>query len=192
MTPLIITQPLRVLVIGAGKAGLIKLKSALRYQSDVSLMSIDTGLPQLNSAFEFNGPFINADFYQLSTDAIDEYDLIYLAIPWPEEVELQMFIKDWASNTLAKNKLLCVSCQPALGNVVNPCSRQVNGFTVTLSGAQMRPSISRDLCEFMAEKLSQKLNADDAISARPVTQYLVSKTNSKKTVASFKETHETS
>jgi len=30
MMPLILTTPLRVLVIGAGKAGLIKVRSALR------------------------------------------------------------------------------------------------------------------------------------------------------------------
>ncbi|WOT06781.1 NAD(P)-dependent oxidoreductase [Shewanella youngdeokensis] len=156
MMPLIVSKPLRVLVIGAGKAGQIKLKSALRYQTDVSLMTLAS--PALSMAFD--GPVINADFYQLPLAAMHDYDLIYLAIPWPKDVALQQFIAQWAQQVLGLNKLLCVSCQPHLGNVVNPCSRQTHGFTLTLSGAQMRPRISRGLCDFLARQLSAKL--DDA------------------------------
>jgi siroheme synthase (precorrin-2 oxidase/ferrochelatase) len=179
MMPLIISQPLRVLVIGAGKAGQIKLKSALRYQTDVSLMTL--GSPVLSMAFD--GPFIDADFYQLSSAAMDDYDLIYLAIPWPTARGQQQFIAQWAKQVLGQNKLLCVSCQPQLGNVVNPCSRQAHGFTLTLSGAQMRPRISRDLCDFLASQLSAKLVSSEADA-------LTEKTFPNLPLAPFKDTHE--
>lgn len=153
MMPLILTTPLRVLVIGAGKAGLIKVRSALRYQQDVTLISTDFSVPiQAESCRQ-----LRADFYEMTADDISGWDLIYLAIPWPDCQQKQAYIKRWAGKLIEDRKLLCVSCRPALGNVINPCSRRVGEHTLTLSDADMRPKQTIELTEQLAQHFALML-----------------------------------
>lgn len=153
MMPLILTTPLRVLVIGAGKAGLIKVRSALRYQQDVTLISIEfSEAIQAEPCRRLEG-----DFYDMTANDMTDWDLIYLAIPWPDCLQKQDLIKAWTEEVIARNKLLCVSCRPALGNVVNPCSRRAGEYTLTLSGADMRPKHTKSLTEQLAQHFALML-----------------------------------
>lgn len=168
MMPLILTKPLRVLIIGAGRAGMIKARSALRYQQDVTLLSTEFTLceqdnidkPSLANELDEKLSKIHADFYQLSIDELQAWDLFYLAIPWPNDAVKQLFISNWSQAMVTRNKLVCVCCQPNLGNVVNPCSRQVNDYLLTLSGADMRPQKSVKLTSQLALQLALMLKDD--------------------------------
>ncbi|WP_299794712.1 NAD(P)-dependent oxidoreductase [uncultured Shewanella sp.] len=153
MMPLILTKPLKVLVIGGGNAGLIKARSALRYQMDVTLISTDFSV----DANEVPCRRVRADFYRMSVGELSDWDLIYLAIPWPESREKQAYIERWAETIKESNKLLCVSCRPSLGNVVNPCSRRVADYTLTLSGGDMRPKNTKTLTEQLSQRFALML-----------------------------------
>ncbi|MCD9523008.1 hypothetical protein GLP14_09265 [Photobacterium carnosum] len=153
MMPLILIQPLRVAVIGAGKAGVIKARSALRYQQDVTLIATEFS----EAATALNCHLIYQDFYQMSPSQLNDWQLIYLAIPWPSQVQQQDFIRAWALTMMTQHKLLCVSCQPSLGNVVNPCSRQVEDYTLTVSGADMRPKTTKNLTNQLAQQFALML-----------------------------------
>lgn len=150
MMPLILTQAMRVLVIGAGNAGMIKAQSALRYQQDVSLISTEFSA----AAEALNCHQIHQDFYQMRLAQFTDWQLIYLAIPWPSQIQQQDFIRAWADAMMGQHKLLCVSCQPNLGNIVNPCSRQVKGYTLTVSGADKRPKTTKNLTNQLAQQFA--------------------------------------
>jgi len=164
MMPLILTTPLRVLVIGAGRAGLIKVRSALRYQQDITVISTDFSAEiQAEACHQ-----IPADFYEMTADDMSGWDLIYLAIPWPQCLDKQAFISSWADELKARKKLLCISCRPTLGNVVNPCSRRVGDHTLTLSGADMRPKNTKGLTEQLAQHFALMLK-DKVINEKIAT-----------------------
>lgn len=164
MMPLILTTPLKVLVIGAGRAGLIKVRSALRYQQDITVIS--TEFSEAIRAEPCRR--LEANFYEMTANDMTDWDLIYLAIPWPECLQKQDFIKAWAEESKARNKLLCVSCRPALGNVLNPCSRQVGEYTLTLSGADMRPKHTKGLTDQLAQHFALMLK-DKVINEKTST-----------------------
>ncbi|QIZ76312.1 NAD(P)-dependent oxidoreductase [Ferrimonas lipolytica] len=139
MMPITLTQPLRVLVVGGGRAASIKARTALRYNQQVTLLS-----PALtDDCIDLDCVHIEADLYQCDDATFVGYDLVYLALPWPQQLSLQLHLTELASRLIAKGALLCVSCQPRLGNFVNPCSRSVGDNVLALSGSGRNPRQTR-------------------------------------------------
>ncbi|WP_153914570.1 precorrin-2 dehydrogenase/sirohydrochlorin ferrochelatase family protein [Shewanella sp. TC10] len=150
MMPLTIIEPLQVLVIGAGRAGFLKARTAMGHQQKVTLLA-----PKFSpEASALGCQHIKADLYQCQLDDFSRYQLIYFAQPWPNSATEQAWLTSLIKQLKNSGKWVCVSCKPELGNVVNPCSRKVGNYLIAVSGSGNTPAITRDITEHLAAELS--------------------------------------
>ncbi|TKB50053.1 NAD(P)-dependent oxidoreductase [Ferrimonas aestuarii] len=148
---LTITRSLNVLVVGGGRAGYLKASSALKQKQLVTLLS-----ERFNSECSALPCWqVQGDLYQWQWPDFEPFDLIYLALPWPHDEDKQQHLKQLCNQLMAKERLLCVSCRPELGNVVNPCVRQVGEYQLALSGSGDTPAVTRELTNSLAAHLAK-------------------------------------
>ncbi|GIU48444.1 NAD(P)-dependent oxidoreductase [Shewanella sp. KT0246] len=151
MMPITLTKPQRILIIGGGRAAEIKAKTALRYDQQVTLLA-----PEFSAeCVELNCARIEADFYQCNPKKWIGFDLFYIALPWPSDLTQQLFICQVSSRLIELGKLVCVSCQPRLGNMVNPCSRSVGDSIIAVSGPGNDPKQTRLHTLMLSQTLSK-------------------------------------
>lgn len=142
MLPIILTKKQKILIIGAGNAAIIKLKTLKENNHKITILSKE--FPQnLN---EFNFKKKTGDFYELKIDFFKKFDLIYLAIPIEER---KSFIKK--INKIKEKKLINVLADHALGNFIHPCTRKNDNFMVSVSTYGKNPKKARLLCEKFAK-----------------------------------------
>lgn len=151
MMPITLTKPQRVLIIGGGRAAEIKAKTALGYEQQVTLLA-----PEFSDECSgLNCTHIVADFYQCNPKMWSDFDLFYFAQPWPSDLSQQLIICQTSSWLIEIGKLVCVSCQPRLGNMVNPCSRSVGDNIIAVSGPGHDPKQTRLHTLMLSQTLSK-------------------------------------
>ncbi|WP_028112463.1 NAD(P)-dependent oxidoreductase [Ferrimonas kyonanensis] len=151
MMPLMFTDAMPVLIIGGGRAAAIKATSVLRYQQRVTLISTQFNDQCLGLPCER----IDGDVYQMRPEEFAGYQLIYLAMPWPATSGRRRYIERLADTLKANGKLVCVSCKPQLGNVINPCSRRVGEHVLSLSCDYSDPRRTRSLTQKLTDSLQR-------------------------------------
>ncbi|WP_417347242.1 NAD(P)-dependent oxidoreductase [Ferrimonas sp.] len=157
MMPLVMTDPMKVLIIGGGRAAAIKATSVLRYQHDVTLLSPVFNDDCLNLCCRR----VPGDLYQMELESFAPYQLIYLALPWPATASRRTYLKSLCDHLKARGHLISVSCKPELGNVINPCSRRVGEHLLSLSCERSDPVNTRSLTQKLTNVLQRMTSLQD-------------------------------
>ena len=141
---------MNVLIVGGGKAAATKLKRL--EQTDHTITCI---APEFCEALKnSSATCVTGDFYMLSSNYFDDFDLIYLSLPLPESEGSLYYFKAQVECILRSNKLLSVSAQPEMGNFITPATRTSNNVTISVSTSGESPKRAVEL----AEKFSRELH----------------------------------
>jgi siroheme synthase (precorrin-2 oxidase/ferrochelatase) len=119
MLPLVLTKKQKVLIVGAGRACEIKLRSLSSHPCDITVVSkkflceTEEGIKKVQKSFE-----------ELTESFFEPFDLIYIAV---ELKDTSMVEK------LLKTKMVNVTSNPALGNFIHPCNRNDGDINVSVN-----------------------------------------------------------
>jgi len=120
MLPIVLTKPQKVLIVGAGRACEIKLKSLTSFlECDITIVSLD-----FPKKFDSDYKKVYKDFYSLSYEFFTPFDLIYIAI----ELQDTTMVKK-----LAQTKLINILSNPSLSNFRHPCTREKNNTLISVT-----------------------------------------------------------
>ncbi len=147
MYPIVLTQDFKVLVVGAGRASKIKLKSLTQNFSDITCLSLnfDSEIDKLNIKK------IKDNFYNLNLNFFDEFNMIYFTFEYPIESKKEKFLLNVIEYLKESNKLLNCSSKPKLGNFINPCTRRDKNTILSISTLNPKKSVK------LANKLIKKI-----------------------------------
>jgi len=149
MLPLILTEKRKVLIIGAGRAAAIKLKSLSLAGYDVTVVSKKFSKELDKYSFKR----VKGGFYNIKQNFLKKFDLIYIAIPIKKKKE-QKFIKK--VKKIGQKKLINVLARHELGNFIHPCTRKNSEFIVSVSTYGKEPKKACALSEkFVRERIER-------------------------------------
>jgi len=127
---------MKVVVIGGGRAAYVKLKRLQKTYPNVTCVSKEF-CPQISDT---QVQCITKDFYDLDTFFFDDFDLIYLSHPHPDnDTEVDHFLKI-VTHLEKTGKLFSVSSKPELGNFITPATRCEDNLIVSVSTSGESPS----------------------------------------------------
>lgn len=126
---------MKAVVIGGGRAAYVKLKRLLSAYSDVTCVS-KKFCPEISDG---EARCITKDFYDLDKGFFDEFDLIYLSQPYPDNTENETHFLAIVDYLLTTGKLLSVSSKPDLGNFITPATRCDDNVIVSVSTSGESP-----------------------------------------------------
>jgi len=138
---------MKVVVVGGGRAAYVKLKRLLNTYSDITCVSKEF-CPQISDT---QVQCVTKDFYDLDTLFFDNFDLIYLSLPYPDNsTEVDHFL-EIVSHLEKTGKLFSVSSKPELGNFITPASRCADNVIVSVSTSGKSPSRAVAIADSLIE-----------------------------------------
>ena len=140
MLPVILTNPQKVLIVGAGKACEIKLKVLSKHPCHITVVA-DKFLCELDSSITK----IQKNFEELHESFFEPFDLIYIGIAL---TDITMVEK------LVKTKMVNVLSNPKLSNFIHPCTRDDGDIMVSVTNLN-KPN-PKKACAFADEFIKYK------------------------------------
>lgn len=154
MLPIIMTKPSHALIIGCGKAAAYKFKTLHEADVPTACLSLDfQALPK--HAIQT----IKGDFYSVEDTLFTPFDLIYLAIPYPEDMEMERHYQIRVKNLIAQGKLVNACAKPDLGNFIHPATRRVENLIVSISTSGKSPKQAVQIAERFKKELEHEFQS---------------------------------
>lgn len=155
MLPIILTKPSHVLVVGAGKAAAYKFKTLGESGVRISCLAQEFITVPEDGKIET----ITGNFYTADESLFEGFDLIYLAIPYPEEAELAEVYQARVARLISLGKLVNACARPGLGNFIHPATRRVDNLIVSVSTSGKNPKQAVEIAERFKKELEHESGA---------------------------------
>lgn len=147
MLPVILTDAKKALIIGGGAAALYKINSLREAGIQTVCVALEFSEPVRESGIEC----IEGDFYETDSCLYEMFDLIYLAIPYPEEEQKKRFFDEMVDWLKDRRIPLLVCAKPKMGSFIHPATRRKGDIILSVSTSGKSPKEAVGL----AEKLIQ-------------------------------------